>query len=78
MFVGAGQPLDSDGNGGQSSWDGPESHISAGVESLSYPLRLPQWGPASLIHTLVGNLFDRSRRRCTRRCAFPSSSLPSP
>jgi len=40
-----------------------ESLSSAGVESLSYPLRLPQSGPASLIHTLVGNLFDRSRRR---------------
>ena len=36
---------------------------SAGGESLSYPLRIPQVGPASLIHTLVGNLFDQSRRR---------------
>jgi putative nucleotidyltransferase with HDIG domain len=42
---------------------GVESLRSVGVESLSYPLRLPQLGPASLIHSLVGNLFDRSRRR---------------
>ena len=35
---------------------------TAGVEFLSYPLRLPQHGPANLFNTLVGNLFDRSRR----------------
>lgn len=68
MFLRAGGRNEPDGDGGQSSWDGPESHASAGVESLSYPLRLPQWGPASLIHTLVGNLFDKSRRRYTVPC----------
>ena len=35
---------------------------TAGVEFLSYPLRLLQHGPANLFNTLVGNLFDRSRR----------------
>lgn len=32
------------------------------ADTLSYPLKLPQKGPASLSNTQVGSLFDRSRR----------------
>jgi hypothetical protein len=32
------------------------------ADTLAYPLKLPQKGPASLANTQVGSLFDRSRR----------------
>ena len=65
------QPDEDDGD----TTDRVEPLSKVGAESLSYPLRLPQWGPASLIHTLVGNLFDRSRRRCGSHVNAVSLSL---